>query len=575
MSITHRVEEYIEGVQAGTVPAGRYVRLAVRRHLEDLEHAEQRGYVFSPPHAELACDWIETRLRHSKGEWAGRRFELSPSQAFINWVLLGWRRKADMLRRFNRAYVTCARKWGKSTWASTLSLLLGTYDEPNEPGAEIYLVATKEQQVMDTTFRECMRMAEQSEGLRARVQQFQKAIVVHGNDKWQPNSFIKPIGSDSATSDGYNTHGAILDELHAWRPRHQELYDKMTTAGGSRRQELIAIITTAGNDESDLWKRLDDFYVKILDGVETGDIVSDNHFAFIARLDSEDDIFAIDPDSSEFDTMIAKANPNYPMTPKKLYIRQQWNEAKDDPIERQKFLRFHGNVAVESYTKPITSVEWQQAERTVSMTGRCFGGFDLGQIEDFSAWAIVSKTDDDKYELIARTYTCAGRPKALRTAQVADWIRRGYLIEHPGDTVDLTQVKSDIVTASSKYRVEQWAFDRSYAGYMALELERDLGEDALQKFLQTPAMYNEPIRRMFKAIREGSMHVHDNPCTRWQAGNLRVTPNMRGELRPDKGSREYKIDAIVAALMAFHLAMYAAPKPKSRPYSGSGAGVFA
>ena len=110
-----------------------------------------------------------------------------------------------------------------------------------------------------------------------------------------------------------------MDELHAWQTRHAELYDKMTTAGGSRRQELVLIITTAGNDQSEIWIRLDKYYRKILEAVESGTIISDNHFGFIARIDDDDDPFD--------ESVWPKANPNYPVTPKRHYLINQMNEA--------------------------------------------------------------------------------------------------------------------------------------------------------------------------------------------------------------------------------------------------------
>ena len=39
------VGSYCEAILSGEIIAGRYVELAVRRHLDDLEHAHERGLV--------------------------------------------------------------------------------------------------------------------------------------------------------------------------------------------------------------------------------------------------------------------------------------------------------------------------------------------------------------------------------------------------------------------------------------------------------------------------------------------------------------------------------------------------
>ena len=110
MSDTKRkVQEYIDGIRSGKIVAGRWLKAAIERHLWDLKHAEQRGYYFDEKLADLACYFFPTCLSFTKGEWAGRRFDLSESQLFIVWSLFGWRRK-DGTRRFRYAYLTAGRK---------------------------------------------------------------------------------------------------------------------------------------------------------------------------------------------------------------------------------------------------------------------------------------------------------------------------------------------------------------------------------------------------------------------------------------------------------------------------------
>ncbi len=541
------VLDYMDGILDGSIVSGRYVQLACQRHLDDLENAGDRGYEFSWPHALESIEFFERHLRHSKGEWAGRPFILSLPQKFIVAQLFGWRKKENGFRRFSRCYLTAGRKWGKTEFASGLALKLGVCDVPAEPGAEVYIAATKEDQAA-LTFRQCGRMVAQSPQLGARLQQYTKSLVTHPWDTLQPNSTIKPVGSDSKSSDGFDLHGAILDELHAWQKRHSDLYDKMTTAGGSRRQELVVIITTAGSDDSDLWNRIDAFYTRVLESVVTGDIVSDNHFGFIARIDHDDDPFD--------ERVWAKANPNYPVTPKPDYLHQQANEARDDPFERQKFLRYHCNIRVESHSKPIDESLWRDSRGVLDRMGTAHGGIDLGRNDDFAAWAIVWDKGGT-YEVVSRTYTCEQRPKYLKSPEFSRWIQSGDLIEHPGDSVDFVAFKDDILEASRTYGVKTWAYDPNFAESLGREMVNELGEDVPFKFTQSHKFYNEPIRNFVKAIKGGRVTVEDNACLAWQAANLRTKPNAKDEWMPDKSSKEYKIDAMVSVLMAFSECLFA------------------
>ena len=293
---------------------------------------------FDEGKATEACEFFPKCLRHSKGKWANKPFDLTPAQMFIMWNVFGWVREETGLRRFTRAHNEVGRKFGKSQAASGVTLKQGTMDWPADPGAEIYLCATKEEQARTQTFRECQRMVRSSPFLSKRCKVQAKQIVVYPHDKFQPDSVIRPIGNDSDSSDGFDQSGAILDELHAYQKRHKEFYERMTTAGGAREQELIWVWTTAGNDKSETWLELREIAVRTLEGVETGEAVNDHIFAFIACIDDDDDPLNMDIDSQEFIDVMMKANPNMPHTPRPDYIRQQARDALKQPDRTEQVL---------------------------------------------------------------------------------------------------------------------------------------------------------------------------------------------------------------------------------------------
>ena len=114
MANPHPVVEYMHGVLDGSIPACQFVKQAVQRHLDDLEHASERGLHFDRQAAEYAIQFFGF-LRHSKGEWRGQPFRLALWQVFILWVIFGWKR-ADGLRRFRLAYIEVP---GKTVRASS------------------------------------------------------------------------------------------------------------------------------------------------------------------------------------------------------------------------------------------------------------------------------------------------------------------------------------------------------------------------------------------------------------------------------------------------------------------------
>ena len=91
--------------------------------------------------AQKAVDFIN-QLRHTKGKWAGKPFNLRDWQVKdIIWPIFGTL-KPDGTRQIRTAYVEIPRKQGKSEIAAAIALFLLFAD--NEIGAEIYVAAATE-----------------------------------------------------------------------------------------------------------------------------------------------------------------------------------------------------------------------------------------------------------------------------------------------------------------------------------------------------------------------------------------------------------------------------------------------
>jgi phage terminase large subunit-like protein len=108
------------------------------------ERAAARGCWLDEAAAERVRTFFRKFLRHSKGQFAGKPFELLDWQwEGVIRPLFGWRRP-DGTRRFRRAYIEIPKKNGKSTLCAGIALYLLTKD--NEPGAEVYSAAADRDQ---------------------------------------------------------------------------------------------------------------------------------------------------------------------------------------------------------------------------------------------------------------------------------------------------------------------------------------------------------------------------------------------------------------------------------------------
>lgn len=258
----HPAERYIRGVLDGTVVVGKRIRLAVERHVRDLERAEAGDpdfpFYFDPAAADRPIQFVHNFCRHSKGEWAGQPVVLEDWQQFSFWVAFGWRRRETGYRRFRIVYKKVARKNGKSTETSGVGIYLTIGDR--EPGAEVYSAATKKDQAK-IIHDEAVRMVRKSPDLSEVL-----TVVKNNISHIDSASKFEPLSADEKTLDGLNVHGGLLDEIHAHPNRG--VFDVIETATGARRQALIWIITTAGIvTPNSIALELEEYGDKILRGI--------------------------------------------------------------------------------------------------------------------------------------------------------------------------------------------------------------------------------------------------------------------------------------------------------------------
>ena len=545
------VSGYCEGVMSGEIPTGKYVRSAVERHLRDLERqrTDSFPYYFDEEEAEDACIFFPVAFRHAKSKWAGQAFELSPWQMFCNAVLLGWKR-LDGTRRFRRAHVSVARKNGKTTWCGGLAIYLSFAD--NEAGAEVYIGATKIDQAR-LLFRDSESMVRQSPAL------MKHAKLLKDNISFPSvNSFIRPLGSDKPF-DGLNPHGVFFDELHAWKEQQRPFYDTMRTGSGARPQPLIATITTAGDDRSQLWKEETSYVKNVLDGV----LIDESIFGYIASIDDDDD--PLNPNCW------VKANPNLGVSVGLEYLEEMAQEARSDLVAMNRFRRYHCNVMVSSTERAIDPVLWSNACDDLSDwrdADAIAAGFDLGGRDDLAAYALVARFLDGeteeqqpiyRFEVRQRSYMSEDTKRNLSEEPIASFIGAGSL---PVCKHAIQTLRDDLLADCEKYGIEFVAYDP----YQAMQMAADLEENGLTpvKMPQNYSQFNEPIRSFLSDLNEGRfLHDGDTILT-WCSGNAVVVQDRTERWMFDKANSKQKIDPIVAMIMAYR-AVKVAPSTSSGP----------
>lgn len=531
-TIQKKYKTYVDGVTSGKIITGKLVRLAVERHLRDLDSGKDRGLLFDEPAGNHVCQFFEKYLKHSKGEWAGKPFILEPWQVFELYSLFGWKNDQG-LRRFKKAYRELARKNGKSTAEAGKGCYLLFGDE--EIGAEIYTAATKLDQAK-IVHDEAVNMVKKSKGLMKFAKIFHNSIVCE-----RTSSKYMPLGADSNTMDGLNPHGVIIDELHAHRTR--KMWDVLNTALGSRRQPLLLAITTAGFDRHSVCWEQHDYSEKILNGI----IDDDSWFGLIYSIDEADDWHD--------DKIWIKANPNLGIAKKWDYMRSEFKEACEKVSYVNTFRRLHLDEWTEQSVKWIDMTQWDACHEKIyleELKGRqCFGGLDLSSTLDITAFVLIfpKQGEDDKIIVLSWFWLPEEnmRKRVERDRVPYDiWKSKGFITTTPGNVIDYDFIRKQIREIGETYEIIEMGYDPYNATQLVLQLQDDgfLVVPVRQGFLSMTA----PTKELEKIVVGQELNHLNNPVLRWMANNVMTKTDPAGNLKPDKEKSIEKIDGVVALI---------------------------
>jgi len=555
-AVSHKsiVNEYVDDVLTGHIVASKLVKAACERHLRDLSHQDtaEFPYYFDEKEADDVCRFFPLALRHSKGQkFAGLPLDLAPWQVFTKWSIFGWKRRDDHKRRFRRAHIAIARKNGKTTEAAGVGLYGLTLDR--EPGAEVYVAATKKEQAK-CLFDEAVRMRNSSP-------QLNKLISSHVNNLFvkSTNSYFRPMSSDRPF-DGLNPHFVIFDELHAFTESQRKFHDTMTTGGGSRTQPLQLTITTAGTESSHIW--LEEY--NHCRGVVLNDFVDETIFAYIAEIDDDDD--PLD------EACWIKANPNLGVSVSMEYMRQNARDAKNKPSFYPVFVSKHCNKITSSTERAFDIADWDLCNAPLSDWSQAdaFGcGIDLGARDDLGAYAIVARflaggTDENpiwRYEAKARAYIASDTVRDLRKQPFAELIYTGKISVTSKPVIDM---RDDMLMDCYDLNVPVAAYDP----HNAQQFSEDITQSGMQalRFTQKPHMFNEPIRELHACIHDKRFSHGGCQLLRWCASNAIIVKNKENHWMYDKGASSDKIDPIVSMTMALRVAMLQPVRSRGRLY---------
>lgn len=531
---------FAESVVNEKFKSGELVKLAAQRFITDWDTMKDKGWYFDEDSVDKFISF--SRLcNHWKGPKAKTPIVLEDWQKFYFANILGWR-KDNGLRRYRTTYQQIARKNYKSTSEAILTLYHITMD--NEPGAQAYVAANKEDQakiVVNDASQIIMMSPALKDHYKIYYYKGTGVKVLYPKNR----SFIAPIGRDSRTQDGLDCSLACIDEYH--ESRTSDLLNILESGQGNRPSAITNIITTAGHNFGGPCYLYRNVCEEILRGIKT----DDSTFALIFELDEKDDWH----DQENW----IKANPRMIDDPHFLEssLQKRYTQAVNEGGQKEvDFKCKQLNIWLSVADAFVSDTDWQKCNiNPVTLEDLkdrdCWMGLDLSAGIDLNAAAVVSPRPDG----ILDAYFMAWMPRdrAIKANDGVDylrWISQGVIREAGDEVIDHTQVARDIIEVTNNVTVRAIDYDTRLAHHGVIQNIMDSGYESCRPIGQGCNIVGEPVNELERLIVGGLFNHGGNEVARWCVNNATMYVDTGGLRRPSKTRSTGRIDVFAALVNA-------------------------
>lgn len=542
------VTQYAVKVVNGEIIASEKNVKSCQRHLDDLDNPDFK-YHFDVDRVNHVINFLEM-LPDPK---SGKQLRLAEFQKFIVGSLYGWVDE-DNYRRFTKAYLSMARKNGKTLVISGLSLYELIMGEDPENERLVGLSANSREQA---TIAYDMALA-QTHSLRNISPSIKKMTKITESMKEISNlsdrSKIKAVSNDASNLEGYQFSYAIIDEYH--EAKNKKMYETLRRGQVLLDNPTLIIISTAGSNLNGPMYEEYVYIDKILDGVSQ----NDNYFIFCAEQDSEEEIFNQD--------MWIKSNPLFEIPALKKVLTKNIQPEVSAAIDSGEGLNgiliknFNMWRAASKETY-IDFNDWRKCETEFDIKGtKVFIGLDLSRADDLTALSFIH-LDETNREYYIKSHSFVATKGGLQAKIERDMIDyrqlelEGYctISNLSSGIINIDQVLDymENYVIENQLEVQALCYDPYAIHGVLAELERRGWQDELYEIRQGPQTLSNPISDFRLKIINGNIKHEKNPLLDIAVKNA-VAKNVNDSLMIEKQMNREKIDPIMATIFGYVIA---------------------
>lgn len=549
------VQKYIDEVENGNILVCEKIQMAIDRHKKDIERSKRDDfpYYYEPKYTQNIVKFI-SMLPDPK---SGKPNKLALFQKFILGMLWGWRRKKDNTKRFRKAYLSLARKQGKSLIVSGIALYCLIYERNPRQARQIYATANKRDQAKIVF----TMVKSQLKALRGKSKAIQKFTKVLQNElTTTDDSFMKPLSADADTLDGLDTLLGIFDEYAL--SKTTEMMDVIETSMGQQIEPLTIIISTASSKLNYPMYSIEYQYVTKLLKEE---MVGDEYLALCWEQDNAKEVADTD--------MWIKSNPLMELSEQK----ERLTESKKRLLDEGKAKGSISNVLTKEFNMWVQSSqesymseeEWTSAVapdyiKQTDLTGReIYIGVDLSRVNDLTSisWVIPIREESkffvDSYSFVANRGGIEAKEKEDKTPY-RQYEQAGYctISSSPDGLIDyhdLVNWLTDFIE-SNNFELKGIFYDPYNAGNVITDLSKFYEKEMIE-VRQGLITLNVPTKQFRTDVIKGKTVHSNNPLLNRAIRNA-ITKENNDTIMIDKAMNRNKIDPLDALINAYTQAMY-------------------
>lgn len=517
---------YVDATAAGARPANRWMRLAARRFLRDLERPD------------LVLDWsavaqVDAHCARLQlvGESSGQPFRLAPWQLWLVACLYGWRYADDGSRRTSLCLLQVARGNGKTTLAAALAL----YDLWAGGGRRVHVIANRIEQaaICVGTARTMARPLE-----RPGTKILWDRVVCPDDD-----CELSPLPASRNTIDGLTPTLWVADEVHEFTD--PEILPKLESATVKTRGGRGLIVSTPAGTPDGVYGT----FVSRAESVLEGESNDDAYAPFLFGIDADDDL----GDESAWH----KANPNMEHgVPTVRSLRAAWERKRRDQVGRSEFSRYH------CARTPVESTNWLDMELWPggqeidwkALEGRdAYVGVDLSKSMDMTAVVLAVPLPDGRVALQGSYFwpdaNLERREREYRLP-VRQWSELGHLTLTPGAAIDHGQVAACVADLGKRFNLVRVGFDRWGAADFVKRLET--AGVPLEGYSMGVSTFGPGCQLFQQLWASRRMVVGHDPILQTACRQADAHRDRNGNITVTKEKQTKVIDALVASIIAVH-----------------------